>query len=184
MMFKVGNFSFKQINSKTERTVEIPLLEYFINAYDNVCEVGAVSPYYFKHINHIIIDLYDKYDECIRKDASKFDVGGKDIVSISTVEHMGLPDYGNKDLDRNKGIIFIEKVYHCARNYLITFPIGFNKFFDNLFFGKYTNYNNLYKKGDKWVETNLHNFKYNFKLYQSNAVCVFTNIRQLLRRLY
>ena len=47
-MFKVGDLSFEQINLKTERAIEIPLLKYFINTYNDVYEIGAVSPYYFE----------------------------------------------------------------------------------------------------------------------------------------
>lgn len=116
----------------TERSVEIALaVEYLKTCQDNVVEIGAVTPYYFH--DDKIIDIVDPTDEHNRVNmkASMFDydLRQRDVLSISTVEHIGTQDYG---MNEEKTVVdAIEKIINEARQYLITAPLGYNKLLDD-----------------------------------------------------
>lgn len=124
-----------QAAGPNERALEVALMQDFLRLYTNIVEVGAVSPVYFNGIQHPIVDPFDPYEGCIRVDGEKYDYTDKSVLCISTVEHMGRADYGNTDLDDQKGIRFLNKVLDEARNYLITWPVASNKDLDEWVYG-------------------------------------------------
>ena len=116
----------------TERSVEVALAkEWLKNCKGNVAEVGAVTPYYF--YSDKISDIIDPTDKHIRVNckASIFDVSlkGKNVLSISTVEHIGRNEYGL--IENMNAIDAIEKILHEAESCLITAPLGYNELLDN-----------------------------------------------------
>jgi hypothetical protein len=140
---KIGSIDLEYCNHEhnhayiNERTIEVPLGNYFINKFkeENVFEVGAVMPYYGL-TGHKVLDLYDNdgYKECIRINACDYDYSKLNVLSISTIEHIGMPDYGAIAIEDGykKAFNCIEKIIKESNNYLITIPIGYNIKLDEL----------------------------------------------------
>ncbi len=123
----------------TERSVELALAEeYIINCNETITEIGAVTPYYFYYdkINEII-DPTDTHKRVTQKSLFDCNLYGKNVLSISTIEHIGTSDYGMHE--RQNVIDAIEKIVSESASCLITAPLG---------------YNNLL---DKWVKENQNN---------------------------
>lgn len=115
---------------KNERAVELPLAFRYIELVgsSNLIELGAVTPYY-KEIQYDVIDLLDK-KATIHKDISEVVVLEKDVLSISTIEHVGRGDYGLKK-NTNLAIEQLFRIHSECKSCLITWPIGYNKPLDN-----------------------------------------------------
>jgi len=120
----------------TERSIELPLAMDFIqNAIQNepFIELGCVLPYYFfKSKNHTVYDLSDTHYDNIKKDIRELsdnDFAGN-IIAISTVEHINLCEYGIKQTSTSSPDV-VEKIISNAKNYFITFPLGYNKLLDD-----------------------------------------------------
>lgn len=116
-----------------ERSLEVPIGAAWARqiGFERLVEVGAVLPYHAQlpdvgPIRHRVVDPYDPWDQCDRSDAEAVDYTGWDVLSISTVEHIGLREYGNPVLDPDKGWRVVEKITREAGRYLITFPLGYN----------------------------------------------------------
>lgn len=117
----------------TERSVELALAKRYLDNFEggDVVEIGAVTPYYFA--NDKIIDIVDPTDEhnrvTIRKSLFECDFREKNILSISTVEHVGLQEYG---MDEKKNVIdALQKILTEAKSCFITVPLGYNALLDN-----------------------------------------------------
>lgn len=178
-----------------ERSVEVSLGRYFLNKFNNdVTEIGAVLPYY-SNDEHEIIDLTDNHPKSKKINGLEYDVTNKNVLCISTIEHMYRAEYNNgSDYD---SIIFLNKILMFAKNYLITWGIGYNKFLDDYvkkhpeiprFILKRVN-----KKNEWEVDINFNNFDYLFGHYDgkhfpiaefnnANAICVITNLPELLSK--
>jgi hypothetical protein len=117
--------------SQNERTVEVPLGRAFLRHYDHVVEVGAVMPYYGA-IDHVTIDLFDSWIGCVRADAETKNYHGQNVLSISTVEHLGAPEwsYGEIVRDDSKPVRFLDKLINSADHYLVTWALGQHKQLD------------------------------------------------------
>ena len=113
-----------------ERAVELILsLRYIDLTKGELIEVGAVTPYYIKS-NHECIDPTDP--KATTKDfAENYDYRNKNVLSISTIEHIGRGDY---NLEKNEILAFntLNKIYEESKSCLISWPIGYNKFLDNI----------------------------------------------------
>lgn len=109
----------------TERGLEIAIAEIWLNHYNNCIEVGAVTPYYLLNKVKRIIDPRDKHKE-VTDHKSLFDVNlhGGNIISISTVEHVGLGEYGLTE--KKNSVQAIKKIFMESKHCLITFPVGHN----------------------------------------------------------
>lgn len=119
--------SLKKMHS--ERGIELFLMQEYMKKYQDIIEVGAVSPYHtdiFSNIKHKIIDPYDPYEACIKEDAEKIDFTNKNVLCISTIEHMGTESYGNTEKDLYKPARFLEKIAKESASFLVTIPIGAN----------------------------------------------------------
>lgn len=125
----------------TERSVELALAkEYIDKCADDVIEIGAVTPYYFFDDKLCeIIDPTDCHKRVTRKSLFDCDLRGKNVLSISTVEHIGTSDYG---MNEQKTVIdAIEKILEESDSCLITAPMGYNSLLD------------------RWVEKNKQNVR-------------------------
>lgn len=115
----------------TERSIELALAkEYLQVCLGKVVEIGAVTPYYFSDCK--IVDVVDPTDQHInvniRKSLFEYDLNGKNVLSISTVEHIGTHDYG---MSEEKNVIdAIDKIIGEAESCLITAPLGYNRLLD------------------------------------------------------
>jgi hypothetical protein len=65
----------------------------------------------------------------IKKSLFDIDLSMKNVISISTIEHIGTGDY-NMPINENC-IEALDKILKESKNCLITIPIGFNKILDN-----------------------------------------------------
>ncbi len=115
----------------TERAVELALAKAWIERCDGkVTEVGAVTPYYF--FSDKIVDIIDPMDENhkVTKHESlmECDLVNQNVLSISTIEHIGMGDYGFQE--QHTAIEGLMKILNESRRCLITVPFGFNKILD------------------------------------------------------
>lgn len=201
MNFKINDIEFQYCRDaynkafENERSVEVSLGRYFLDKFGgNVTEIGAVLPYYGND-NHEIIDLTDEHPKSKKIDGLEYDVTNKNILCISTIEHMYRAEYGNgSDYD---SIIFLSKILMFAKNYLITWGIGYNKFLDD-YVKNHPEIPRLILKRinskNEWeVDQNFNNFEYLFghydgkhfpvaKFNNANAICIVTNLPELLSK--
>ena len=133
--FKMGEVEYEYIFGekfkhnkavRNERRVEIPLGIKFAEKYNyRIFELGCVMPYYFSEdqFRHPIVDLTDPHIEAIRVDLTGIrDFNQKKVLSISTFEHIR---------PVNKAVDALEKIFATADDWLITFPLGYTRPFDN-----------------------------------------------------
>lgn len=160
-----------------ERGVELALAKEFLAQATDVVEIGAVTPYYFKEYSHPVIDLTDNHPRNQQKDGRGVDANGKDLLSISTVEHFG-----------SGAIAFIEDIKKTAKSYLITFPMGYD-LEHNKELNEYALKNARFmsrieprsyedRLKDNWIEKiELNDEDKKYGTYQwANTIAIFTNI--------
>ncbi|MCI1273677.1 MAG: hypothetical protein LKG27_04490 [Clostridiaceae bacterium] len=119
----------------TERCLEIAIAKKWLeNTEGEVFEIGAVTPYYFPHAVNHICDPYDKHIKVDYK-CSMFDINltNKNVICLSTIEHIGTGDYNLKAKKNENAIFAFEKIVKEANTCLITFPVGHNKELDKYF---------------------------------------------------
>jgi len=176
------NFAFSN-----ERTVEVPLADNFMRRFDptSIVEVGAVMPYYGRR-EHKVIDLFDEYEGCLRVDATTYDYTGLNVLSISTVEHIGTSDYntddnqvGRQEINPHSAFLCIESIIRQANHYLITFPIGRHRVLDQEV--RNSARRRLILVRDPFNNWRVHHdpndfgFAYGNPFNNANAVCVLTD---------
>ena len=125
----------------TEREIEIAIaLRWLERNRQDVVEIGAVMPYYQNNVKHEVIDPYDP-KATIRDFMENQDLMLMNVLSISTIEHIGLTDYATNErqniVDEDAAINALKQILDDADNCLVSFPVGYNKCLDN------------------WVEENL-----------------------------
>lgn len=122
----------ESINCKlTERSVELAIARMWIELHKtDLIEIGAVTPYYFPRVIKDIVDPTDN-NKLVTQHKSIFEINleNKNVISISTVEHIGTGDYGLKE--ELNSINAIEKIMKESKHYLITYPIGYNELLDD-----------------------------------------------------
>lgn len=119
----------------TERCLELSLAQHWLNSIkDNVIEIGAVSTYYFPNRVKDVCDPYDAHPAVNHK-CSLFDLDltGRNVLSISTIEHIATGDYGLAAKKNEDPVSAFKKIIEESNQCLITFPIGYNAFLDNYF---------------------------------------------------
>lgn len=120
---------------RTERTVELALADFWLGEVSDVWEVGAVTPYYWTRRLKEIIDPSDDHPNVTQR-CSLFDVdfSGQNVLSVSTIEHVGENSYGlNEEATPEKAI---KKLAEESNLMLLTCPIGWNKKLDDFVFGE------------------------------------------------
>jgi hypothetical protein len=132
------NCGLNRRTRRTERTVELALADDWLRRASEPIEIGAVTPYYWPNRISKVVDPTDKHPLVTHR-ASLFDVDitGRDVLSISTVEHVGLDDY---NLNEDKSAIdAVHYIIDRANRFLITFPVGYNETLDQFIFGQSLN---------------------------------------------
>jgi hypothetical protein len=179
---KLKYYGYHPYNNPThsERNVELPLALWFLEKFgmDDVIEVGEVTPFY-KKPKHIVYDAVPEKSGTIKKSAADIDYRGKQLLSISTIEHIGTQDYG---LTPDPALLpaVLSKML-ASKNYLITFALGYNPQLENLV----RNERHVVIERiapTKWRQaenTQFENYKYHSPWYAGNAVCVLTNLENL-----
>ena len=140
----------------TERAVELALADAWLARTDgDVIEIGAVTPYYWPGRVKCVADPVDAH-AAVTARTSVFDVDlhGRDVLSISTLEHIGLGDYGLPSDSSGPRRAF-EKIARESRWYLLTVPFGYNPYADSVFFadeGPPAHYFAREARGNAWTE--------------------------------
>lgn len=165
------------------RAVELPLAFNYLDWVGEqgrvACEVGAVTPYY-RPAGYDVIDPCDEYGT-IKDFVENMDFTDKDVLSISTFEHLGFGDYGFPAV---YGLAFAElcRIVKESRSCFITWPIGYNVEFDKqvknhlsefeYFFYKKTSDNP--KTWEKSSSIGCFNFKYGPR--GNCIICIYKGI--------
>ena len=132
-----------------ERCIELALSKRWLansTEPDKVFEIGAVMPYYWE-CKHEIVDPYDEL-ATIKDFVENIDLSGKEVITISTIEHIGLDEYADDKssgganvpeiLEENGAVKALQQILKQSSRCFITFPAGYNMALD------------------KWVVKNLH----------------------------
>lgn len=64
------------------------------------------------------------------------DLSGKNVLCISTIEHIATGDYGVEINAAESPLLALKKILNEASNSLITFPVGVNAELDDYFSGQ------------------------------------------------
>jgi hypothetical protein len=118
----------------TERTVELALADRWLTgvALERVCEIGAVTPYYWPHRVHRVVDPTDPHTLVSdRRSVLDVSLAGANVLSISTIEHIGREEYG---LSADGSLLkkSLAKLFSEGQVFLVTFPTGYNLTLDAL----------------------------------------------------
>jgi len=170
----VGVFSERM----TERAIELALADDWLQNRFDVCEVGAVTPYYWPGRVKIIIDPYDS-NTLVTDRVSLFERSyiGLDVLSISTIEHVGTGDYGLSP--HESAIEALELIIKQARTFLLTIPLGYNKLLDAYCFmnqDKYKYCLSIYSRNtidNRWEKELSMSKEYQYGPKWANAIAVF-----------
>ncbi len=168
-----------------ERCVEVSISKKFIDDFsENLIEVGCVLPYYF-NTDHVVYDIYDSHPKSLSVDAVDVDYSGKNVLSISTLEHVGTSDYGIQPKEENSGIILCERIIKESNKFFITWPLGYNKIMDEWIFNnqsmsRYVSYIKRNKTNKSlWEQSNFSELSIEDKMYgtycAANTIVVITN---------
>jgi len=99
-----------------------------------VIEIGAVTPYYWPRRVPQVIDPFDPHPlVTTRKSLFDIDLSGGSVLSISTLEHVGVNDYG-LTVDHALVEKAFRKVFRESPSFLVTVPFGYNETMDRYLF--------------------------------------------------
>ena len=162
----------------TERSIELSLAEEWLKGIDGeITEVGAVTLYYplnyGKKVKHVI-DPTDKHCGVdIRKSVFDCDLSDKNVLSISTVEHIGTGDYNYSE--SRTSIDAVNKIISESKACMITAPVGYNSALDDWIRtginDKKKVYLKLFKRScnNHWEETSIEEINEIEYIYGSGA---------------
>lgn len=169
-----------------ERFIEVPIVKEFLNDYigENILEIGNVLSHYFDvekefSSNYTIVDKYETAPGVLNEDIigyhpiKLFNL----IVSISTIEHVGVDE---TPVDPKKADISIKKIKSMLApggTFVCTIPIGYNK---NLEKNIHNLFDDIYclrriSKDNKWEECELDDLigiEYGTPFNAANAIVV------------
>ena len=178
---------------KNERAVEVPIiLETVKSSTGRILEVGNVLSHYFP-CQHDIVDKYEKQMRVLNEDVVGFKPSKKYdlIVSISTLEHVGLDE---EPREPRKILLAIKNlINNCLApegKIVITLPIGEKTELDKLLTeGKipFTRQYYLKKasKGNQWKEvSHVSEVKYDFPFSGVNAITILTIFSSVSKQLH
>ena len=170
---------------KTERIVELSLMNYFLDIYKNedIIEIGCVSPYY-RDTEHKIYDLTDNHHKNIKKNALNLKLNDKYVLSISTIEHFNLNDYNISENNFFDPYEWLLNAITASKKYLITYPLGYNKSLDSKILSSTIEFNYLSRipNTSRWIEKTKSELTNNDFIYDfsystcANCVCIIQNI--------
>jgi hypothetical protein len=117
-----------------ERCIEIEMGIRYLNEVnnENVVEVGCVMPFY-GYPEHKIVDLFEKHSpagEVLNIDAEEYDFTDKNVLSLSTIEHIGKSDYDNTDIDPQKAVRILDKILKQSKTCLVTWGTRYHNELD------------------------------------------------------
>lgn len=113
------------LGRRSERTVELPLADRWLSLISPVWEVGAVSPYYWPGRVAETIDPYDEHPYATQRlSMFQYDLTGRNVLSISTIEHIGSGQYSGAPEDETP-LGALAKIITEAERCLITFGVNY-----------------------------------------------------------
>lgn len=142
---------------KKERIIEIPIIQTYVEDYDNILEVGNVLSNYFKY-NHDVVDKYDKSPNIIKEDIVYYKTNKKYdlIVSVSTIEHIGVEDTPPNPRRIFDAINNMKNLLSEDGIIVVTVPMGQNKFLDKYIYDKELLFDEYYGfkriSRERWIE--------------------------------
>jgi hypothetical protein len=165
--------------SNNERKAELPIAFWFLEEHDyNVIEVGEVTNAYTSPPKHIVYDLITEFPGTIMKNASEIDYLDQNVLSVSTLEHIGFGDYGHEKVE-SLAFQVLKDITSKAKTWCITFPVGYNKELEKDIINSDLIFCLIERLSDStWKQTEHKNFdayNYNNPYYAGNAICVLTN---------
>lgn len=174
-----GNWGDYNSPDSNERRSELPLGAWFLEQCNgDIIEIGEVMPYHIK-AEHTCYDYGPQKETTIKKDALTIDYTGKNVLTISTIEHVGSGDYGIPE-KRGQALELLKMILDNAKNYMITFPVGYNRQFEEDIVTHGLDYIilerndcNFWKQAD---HKDFSKYHYNSPYGSGNAICVFTNL--------
>jgi hypothetical protein len=165
-----------------ERTVEVPIVLDKIkeSKAKSILELGAVLPNY-TDVSWDVVDKFEKGKNTINQDiidfkpTKKYDL----IVSISTLEHVGHDDEDNPE-KINAAIEKLKTLLNKKGKIIVTMPLGYNKYMDNLIFTDKIGFNKMFfmkriNRKNKWIEVGIDKVRearYNYPYNNANAVFI------------
>lgn len=111
----------------TERSLELAIADLWLpESGSDVWEIGAVTPYYWPGRVRHVVDPVDKHS-FVTERSSFLDrsYAGCRVLSISTFEHIGYPQYGLPADSELVAKAFV-KLFGESPCFLITTPAGYN----------------------------------------------------------
>lgn len=113
----------------SERCLEMAIAKIWLDQNkENVIEIGAVTPYYFQNLTHDVCDPADRHNRVnLKTSMFDLDLKNKNILSISTIEHIGTGEYGIPINKNESAVLALKKILNESNKCLVTFPIGANK---------------------------------------------------------
>ncbi|MHB1812565.1 MAG: hypothetical protein ACYCPR_09180 [Thermoplasmataceae archaeon] len=186
--FQIENIQYRYFVNKnnsvyTERVVEIPYIIKFLNSHidENLLEIGNVLSKYIK-TSHTILDKYETGKNIINSDAVDYNPKKKyrNIVSISTFEHIGFDEPVREYGKVSKSLFNIIDLLEENGQLVITVPLGYNPEVDNLIRSHRINFSKSYflkrfSRLNLWKETSLDDAlhcKYGSKYPAANAIAI------------
>ena len=130
-------------------------------------------------VKHTVYDYGPQQGSTIRMDASDIDYTGKNVLSISTIEHVGNGDYGFPK-EPHKAIEILKKMVNDSKNHLISFPVGANRELEEDIIKEGINYFIIERSPvNTWhqvISKDFKQYRYNYPQYAGNAIAVVTNL--------
>jgi len=163
-----------------ERKAELPIGFWFLEKFghETVIELGEVTSYY-REPKHKVYDLAPGKKTSIKMDALEVPYSGKNVFSISTVEHIGKGDYGNPMVP-HMAIEVVKKIVDQAKNYLITFPVGYFREIEQDLVKEGIDYFLLQRDtANHWIKIEdkaMENYKYSSPFPAGCCLCIITNL--------
>jgi hypothetical protein len=156
-----------------ERAIEIPIAKHFVDTHDDVLEIGNVLSHYYP-ISHTVVDKYETGDGVRNEDVIDIKDKHKNIVAISTLEHVGWDEAGK---DHRKFFIALDslKAILDGGTLLITVPWGYNPSVDEFIQTFKGNMALYFRDGREWKPGTLDTIKdkvYMAKYPAANAIAV------------
>jgi len=182
---------------RDERAVELPIIWDEVKKVDGerVLEIGNVLSHYYP-VHHDIVDKHEKGDGIINCDILDFHTPKVYdlIVSISTIEHIGLDEelFVQKEtaLQPEKPLCVMNKLKGMLSQNgkcIVTIPVGYNHALDrlleeedgSLFTNRY--YLTRTSRSNRWAEAkqeDIREAKYDFPFSKANALAIYVLERQ------
>ncbi len=175
-----------------ERVIEIPLGIYFVSHGDipsvnTFLEVGNVLSHYYDY-EHVTVDKYEHEKNVMNIDIVDYNPLNKfsRILSISTIEHIGLDEEIKEYGKAEKAIIKLLSLLTDNGKLLITVPIGSNPEIDEIVKNNKYNFQIYFMKRinwfNTWVETTMEDaFKYKYgELYPAaNSLAILLYSKEI-----